>query len=117
MSKHTPGPWVIKEIDHDEGARVSFGLVGCGCRVYGMPEGEANARLIAAAPDLLAALESCAAECERAANALGGRESSPLVAGCLLNRAAEARAAIAKATQACAPTSTSGGEWAHRVEG
>jgi hypothetical protein len=58
MSKHTPGPWVIKEIDRDEGVRVSFGLVGCGCRVYGMPEGEANARLIAAAPDLLAALES-----------------------------------------------------------
>lgn len=48
--------------------------------------------------ELLAMLEGCAAECERAAIALGGRQSSPLVAGCLLNRALEARAAIAKAS-------------------
>ncbi len=60
MNKHSPGPWVIKEIDRDEGVRVSFGLVGCGCRVYGMPEGEANARLIAAAPDLLKVLQQIA---------------------------------------------------------
>ncbi len=60
MNKHSSGPWVIKEIDRDEGVRVSFGLVGCGCRVYGMPEGEANARLIAAAPDLLKALQQIA---------------------------------------------------------
>lgn len=60
MSKHTPGPWVIKEIDRDEGVRVSFGLVGCGCRVYGMPEAEDNARLIAAGPELLKALQQIA---------------------------------------------------------
>ena len=60
MNMHSPGPWVIKEIDRDGGVRVSFGLVGCGCRVYGMPEGEANARLIAAAPDLLKALQQIA---------------------------------------------------------
>ncbi len=56
--KHTPGPWHYFPDDHDgfEGPSVQsgFGLV-----VYTLEPGEeneANARLIAAAPDLLAAL-------------------------------------------------------------
>ena len=87
MSKHTPGPWVIKEIDRNEGVRISCGLVGCGCRVYGMPEGEANARLIAAAPDLLAALESVLT--------IGGIDQSPGTNGRVVLH--QVRAAIAKA--------------------
>ncbi|MEI6180758.1 MAG: hypothetical protein WCP31_08385 [Chloroflexales bacterium] len=58
-ARHTLGPWRVKEINHD-GARVAFGLVGCGCNIYGAPDREANALLIAAAPDLLKALQQIA---------------------------------------------------------
>ena len=62
MNKHTPGPWKIGkflrvyggEKDHFGGqmliANVNGGRVGGG-------DGDANARLIAAAPDLLEALK------------------------------------------------------------
>ena len=62
--KWTPGPWVVvaddvKEGSPEEGAFVPFG--GCGC--CGSPwmtadgdKGRAEARLIAAAPDLYEAL-------------------------------------------------------------
>ena len=60
MSRHTPGPWVAKG-EHERGdiAWVDAGLL---C-IAECPTGEdgqkmlANARLIAAAPELLAALE------------------------------------------------------------
>jgi hypothetical protein len=64
MSEHTPGPWILSdETEHD---RLRSKLI------YGRPEGmlaivrvehqggyygDANARLIAAAPDMLAALK------------------------------------------------------------
>lgn len=63
MSNHTPGPWHVWEADdsqwwicetqvartrHPHFAAVSIGAWG--------PEGKANARLIAAAPELLEAL-------------------------------------------------------------
>lgn len=61
-TKHTPGPWRITDGGnvcncvghtlHDEGhVCIAF--------AQPVPEGEANARLIAAAPELLAALEWC----------------------------------------------------------
>lgn len=60
MSKHTPGPW-----DYFVGNANGRGLIriegeGTGEHIASMPRGavsESNARLIAAAPDLLAALE------------------------------------------------------------
>ncbi len=57
--KHTPGPWKVDEDDDvvsATGLWVAF--------AYGDSEEEAkhNARLIAAAPDLLAALRSMAAQ-------------------------------------------------------
>lgn len=58
-TKHTPGPWTVKR-----SARNGFPWVVCdnGLQpsdiMLGVPEVEANARLIAAAPDLLAALRS-----------------------------------------------------------
>jgi hypothetical protein len=71
MSEPTPGPWTIEEygdedapalvIHKDSETRVCFiatpGLRGDPAR------SEANARLIAAAPDLLAALEQIAVVC------------------------------------------------------
>ena len=68
MTKHTPGPWVIRTaatyrsqveaIDHkgraDVVARITTPRNGAGAS-------DANARLIAAAPDLLAALDAALA--------------------------------------------------------
>ena len=62
--KHTPGPWFT----HREGfstvyveARIGGGLIqevaACGPTAEGHEQQEANARLIAAAPDLLEALK------------------------------------------------------------
>lgn len=51
MSKHTPGPWT------QIGTAVYFPDVKGGFDLYGSPDAEGNARLCAAAPDLLEALE------------------------------------------------------------
>ena len=55
MSKHTPGPWAVKELKDRYRLRCSIEST------EGSPVGEAyeekNAPLIAAAPDLLEALE------------------------------------------------------------
>ena len=64
--RHTPGPWKWDEswgavmVDHTDRAKLICPM-WTGCDRRGMPaevaaEDEANARLIAAAPDLLAAL-------------------------------------------------------------
>lgn len=67
MSGHTPGPWVI---DGDQIITAEAGIPICVLHMedeveWGGPdliaEVEANARLIAAAPDLLAALKRLAA--------------------------------------------------------
>lgn len=86
----TPGPWVA----HDEWDRVDgeLKLVGplpgspvVALTSYHGPEGRAaNARLIAAAPDLLAVVQQCADLAEK------WGEQGPLVRA--------ARAALAKAT-------------------
>ena len=98
--KHTPGPWIIREGDFGESefvitteARQELGIVSiCEINVYFDgdigAEQKANARLIAAAPELLAALNEIAA--------WGDGEAGPHMdepgAACI------ARAAIAKAT-------------------
>ncbi len=56
---HTPGPWWVEDSDHPmgEGREVYDGF-GRTASVYGdSPTAEANARLIAAAPEMLAALK------------------------------------------------------------
>lgn len=70
MAQHTPGPWVADTENHqrwaDQYARMVHGPDGktpiaAGCdfnRTDRDEEANANARLIAAAPDLLWALES-----------------------------------------------------------
>lgn len=60
-SRHTPGPWEVGELDHN-GQRIVRGehIEICTCWHHSVgsieKEMEANARLIAAAPDLLEAL-------------------------------------------------------------
>jgi len=60
--KHTPGPW--EAVDLSEGERTKFSIIHNGPLTYvtdngdGMENCEANAKLIAAAPELL---EACVA--------------------------------------------------------
>lgn len=61
MSNHTPGPWTVKASRYVQRQAIVAGA-SCGhdliAEVMGSNgENEANARLIAAAPDLLAALK------------------------------------------------------------
>lgn len=109
MSKHTPGPW-----------RVHPGVTSCGpynkalmvgpagravCHVIGAfekvevgPEGEANARLLATAPELLAAARLYLQGAEAAVAALN---AAGIPCPSLIALAAErARAAIDKADAA-----------------
>lgn len=77
MSAHLPGPWRVSEMNngfifvkHDSNAHgplvvtVAWVVVREGCYV----EGEANARLIAAAPDLLAACRAMVECCGSSEN-------------------------------------------------
>lgn len=66
-SKHTPGPWEYSELryyDYLAGAYDTYGQVRCedfvivnGCAPGHTPQAKANARLMAAAPDLLEAAQ------------------------------------------------------------
>ena len=67
MSKHTPGPWAVvgnmtKYVEARLVGRLIQEVAACGPTMadegYGQHQ-EANARLIAAAPDLLDALKRC----------------------------------------------------------
>lgn len=83
MSAHSPGPWLTA----NAGTRVIDTTGDPIAQVWEDPPGRANARLIAAAPDLLAALQKMVSDwqgyCE---------ETEPSMVA--------ARAAIAKATGA-----------------
>lgn len=69
MNKHTPGPWRINEKYKWQFVEGGRGYESSICMIDGMPYPSekpgpvmrANARLIAAAPDLLEALEKIAA--------------------------------------------------------
>ena len=102
MSKHTPGPWVVvgrltKYVEARLVGRLIQEVAACGPTMadegYGQQQ-EANARLIAAAPELLAALEGM----EKWASSIhdGYPPSTASIAAAPYREAA--RAAIAKAT-------------------
>jgi hypothetical protein len=65
MTKHTPGPWIIEQYGHYEDGYCKWEVLGTDpSYIYGqilVCEGQghelANARLIAAAPELLEALQ------------------------------------------------------------
>jgi hypothetical protein len=67
MNKFTPGPWKCV------GTLVYFSNNSGGIDLYRCPDPEANARLIAAAPDLLEALELCRSELAAMKSEIGFR--------------------------------------------
>ena len=61
MTKHTPGPWVVKSARSGFYVESQFDVIVDSldeCGRYGAIDNEANARLIAAAPELLKALKA-----------------------------------------------------------
>ena len=91
MNKHTPGPWVVDDLV--DGHDIHAPEAGCHVATASDPEmvwgaigREADARLIAAAPELLEALEATVSLLEK----LGHVSDNSLTVGA-------ARAAIAKA--------------------
>ena len=96
-AKHTPGPWTVKSATSvvADGAQVA----SCGFKMGSWPKEdydteEANARLIAAAPDLLAA---CRWLIDQMAEPIHDGGDGGIVSD-YARRYADARAAIARAT-------------------
>lgn len=89
---HTPGPWQLKKNMSSVGIFDSVGrhITRVPCVDQQSVRGEANARLIAAAPELLAALQALTSAVDQFTNAahLGWPELD------------QARAALARAAQA-----------------
>jgi len=110
-AKHTPGPWQARwqdPIDVDDCARIAIETAPDAGDIAGIHhatrgEDEANARLIAAAPDLLAAAVEALQEADHsplcACHEWAAVEIGPIVrqkpCDCWVSRA---RAAVAKAT-------------------
>ena len=70
-AQHTPGPWVMDDAQPGDlfrhvlhGNGDSFGYI-CRISTNGNANADADARLIAAAPELLEALQRLSAQCER----------------------------------------------------
>jgi hypothetical protein len=108
MSEHTPGVWFVDKDESDFTVSSEHGQIICcamsaddfpcleeGTEDHMDAEARANARLIAAAPDLLAALKALADAHVELYTSEGGRRDT---AECLAEML-EARAAISKATK------------------
>ena len=95
MKQHTPGPWFANKSELDAcSSLVSIRTVNGGYEIT-KDVGYQNASLIAAAPDLLAALESCV----RSINMMPRtKQAEDIQAECgMFSAVSSARAAIAKA--------------------
>lgn len=102
-TKHTPGPWHVDTEDQDADIHSGFGMVaktmGHGNAQDG--EGTANARLIAAAPELLEAAMEMAMLLENALR-IGVINENLIIAESIRSVLPIHRAAIAKATGSAA---------------
>ena len=110
--KHTPGPWGVEDpMDHcptivaNPGAAVYDWKWVATCEWpdednhdFTAGEVKANARLIAAAPDLLEALQGLLGNAEIARLHLHATEEAVLVGSALFDTIQQARAAIQRAT-------------------
>ena len=92
ITKHTPGPWRVESGPYYRAIRVD-GEVIADVRQIGRSFNESNARLLAAAPELLAALEMAVQHYDEWASA----DLSDYLDEARLPWLAPARAAIAKA--------------------
>ena len=75
-TQHTPGPWTTSSLPNGTEWTVSIDDGDMLADLTGCPNEQANARLIAAAPDLLAALQIA----EDALDMYSGGQSSDLAA-------------------------------------
>jgi len=90
--KHTPGPWKVREnggLMKAVEANKDWLVYACGRDYMGREELEANARLIAAAPELLEALQEILSTMRKPPSGSGGFHEFDIKA---------AERAIAKAT-------------------
>lgn len=110
QAKHTPGPWVVWNDREDDGAtianedgrklaRVNADTISEDLDETLSPEGKANARLIAAAPEMFAALQKVPRRHDRRRRALralydNGDLRDEAACDCWV---ADVRAAVAKA--------------------
>jgi len=99
-SRHTPGPWFANTMS--DGSILIHPRVGISVMAFtprkAFPEDIPNARLIAAAPELLEALRTAANTLAWAAQEAEARKSLPkAVIGGIRHHASQARTAIAKA--------------------
>ena len=100
MSAHTPGPWrdiggcgqVFAEVDWDQSVDRVIVMSQLASVDTSRKTGEANARLIVAAPDLLAALQAIVAELDGPGRPYSSDSYAPE------HFVTAAKAAIAKAT-------------------
>lgn len=110
MNAHTPGPWFYRPdgtgcAAHVEGQSIegyNYCIATCNesySDAINYPTAQANARLVAAAPELLAALEDSSTLMDEVASWLTGDESFSFetLAEGLAQQAMKAREAIAKA--------------------
>ena len=91
MKKHAPGPWDAYTAGDDEDT-----YIGAGGEIIAQNVSERNARLIAAAPTMVEALEGAASYLDHAAmrlRVLGDEQNSKVLAG----QAKAARKIIASA--------------------
>jgi len=72
-AKHTPGPWRVFGYDIGTSPDETLAVV---CAMDDNTD-DANAALIAAAPDLLAALQECAEYLDRYADVIDGDDGQP----------------------------------------
>jgi hypothetical protein len=101
LPQHTPAPWIptLNPSNDHEAEVLTRGVRRlCVARCGHGDEAEANARLIAAAPELLAALQECITD--EGATCFARRDTHPEYMDRRINYISDiARAAIAKATQ------------------
>jgi hypothetical protein len=86
-AQHTPGPWRVEGHSGLLGGALAGHAITYGVNAYrGGPAGyvcktvgttDANARLIAAAPDMFAALQECADYLDRYADVIDGDDGQP----------------------------------------